>query len=140
MAEQWQWLDEPREASTRAGGSTRVLMGPANAGATDAFVVDYRLAPGDRMTEHYHPYTDEHLVVVAGVLTAVLEGESVTCREGQSLFVRRGCRHALENRSSHPVRVLAALAPLAPSPSLGHVETEPVPVPDAAHPQVGGPR
>lgn len=138
MVEQWHLLAEPTVSSTRAGGQTRVLISPANAAATDAFLVDFRLPPGDRMTEHYHPYTDEHLTVVRGELTAILDGTATSCREGESLFIRRGCRHAFENRTHCEAWVIAALAPLAPDPTLGHVETEPVPDPRASHPRVGG--
>lgn len=138
MPLQWQFVDRPGPVSTRSGGETRVLVSPQNAKATDAFLVTYTLQPGERMTEHYHPYTDEHLTVVEGEITALLENDVVACSAGQSILVRRGCRHALDNRGDVPALAVSALAPLAPSPELGHIETEPVPNPSESPPRVGG--
>lgn len=133
-----QWVVANRApGSRRAGGLATPVVTPAACGATDAFLVRFDLAPTETMTEHYHPYSDEHLTVTSGDLTVLLEGEEVTVATGEGLLLRRGCRHSFVNRGDRDVVAVASLAPLAPRPELGHVDTEPVPNPDQAPPRVG---
>jgi putative monooxygenase len=123
----------------RRGGEIRVTLSPKTVGATSGFggVVD--LLPGEYITEHYHPFSEEFLHVVAGELEMVVDGEPVPLVEGESLLVPINARHRLVNIGSTPARAVFHLSPLAPRPELGHVDTE-APLDRAeANPEVGGP-
>ena len=124
--------------STRQGGRTRALLTPKSAGATDGFLGTLDLEPGERVTEHYHPYSDKYLYVVEGQVIVQVDGEEVSLDTHQALLVTRGRRHRFENRGSTAVRIVFQISPLAPRPELGHVDTESVPHPDEAPPTVGG--
>ncbi|GAA2425892.1 cupin domain-containing protein [Actinomadura vinacea] len=112
------------EPNRRLGGATRVLLSPGSALSTAGFMALLDLAPGEHVTEHYHPYTDEHVYVAEGELVALVNGAELRVRPRESLLIRRGARHRYENRGDRPTSAVLFLGPLAPRPDLGHVETE----------------
>jgi|HubBroStandDraft_4_1064222.scaffolds.fasta_scaffold225839_2 putative monooxygenase len=122
--------------SVRRGGEIRALLTPASVGATDGFSGTITVDPGDFLSEHYHPYSDKFLYLARGRLTLRIEGEEVELCPDEALMVRRGQRHRIENRHDEQALIVYAICPLAPSPALGHVDTEPVPNPDAGYPTV----
>jgi putative monooxygenase len=126
--------------NTRRGGDIRVTLSPKTVGCTSGFGGVLRLAAGEYVTEHLHPYSEEFLHVVQGSLEMTLDGAPVTLCRGDSLLVPIGVRHRLVNRGSGLAEVVFHLSPLAPRPELGHVDTEEPVSADAAGPDVGGPR
>ncbi|MFC0006521.1 cupin domain-containing protein [Micromonospora siamensis] len=111
-------------ADRRRGGELRVLLGPKTVGATSGFMGVAALAPGERIAEHYHPYSEEFLYVSRGAITVDLDDEPVPLGTGEALFVPRNVRHRLRNTGDEPAEVVFQLGPLAPRPELGHVDTE----------------
>ncbi|GHF28170.1 cupin domain-containing protein [Streptomyces morookaense] len=126
------------EPNRRRGGELRVVLGPKTAGATTGFMGVLTLQPGEFVSEHYHPYSEEFLYVVRGTATARLDGEEVSVSAGEGLLVPRSMRHRVENNGTETVEAVFHLGPLAPRPELGHVDTEPLPAPEEPQPQVGG--
>lgn len=121
--------------NTRRGGDIRVLLSPKTVGATSGFMGVLTLPPGDHVTEHYHPYSEEFVYVVRGSLVTRVDDSDVHMGPGDALLVPKNARHRLSNIGEDDVVVVFQLCPLAPSPELGHVDTEPprqpaVPVPD----------
>lgn len=114
-------------ANRRRGGDLRVLLGPATVGATAGFLGVVTLAPGEFVSEHYHPYSEEFLYVVSGALTVRIDGADVPVVAGQAVFVPIGARHRVSNTTGEPAVATFQLCPLAPRPELGHVDTEPQP-------------
>ncbi|MEH0972459.1 cupin domain-containing protein [Micromonospora sp. CPCC 205546] len=109
---------------SRRGGELRVLLGPKTVGSTSGFMGVATLRPGERIAEHYHPYSEEFLYVVRGAITVDLDDEPVPLGAGEALFVPRNVRHRLRNTGEEPAEVVFHLGPLAPRPELGHVDTE----------------
>jgi putative monooxygenase len=122
----------------RRGGDIRVTLSPRTVGSTSGFGGVLWLAPGEFVTEHYHPYSEEFLHVVAGELEIRLDGQPTALGPGDSLMVPIGMRHRLVNVGTDQAQVVFHLSPLAPRPELGHVDTEEVVVPDAAKLEIGG--
>ena len=114
------------------GGELRTLLGPANTGATSGFMGLARLAPGEFISEHYHPYSEEFVLLLAGRITLLLDGEPVELAPREALLVPIGVRHRLENTGTRTAELVYHLGPLAPRPDLGHVNTEQLPRPDLA--------
>ncbi|HEX4221151.1 MAG TPA: cupin domain-containing protein [Pseudonocardiaceae bacterium] len=125
-------------ANRRRGGDIRVTLSPKTVGCTSGFGGVLRLAAGEFVTEHYHPYSEEFLHVVVGHLEMRLEDETVALGPGDSLLVRIGVRHRLVNVGEVDASVVFHLSPLAPRPELGHVDTETLAAPAAPNPEVGG--
>jgi putative monooxygenase len=125
------------EPNRRRGGDIRVTLSSKTAGATSGFGGVLRLGPGEFVTEHYHPYSEEFLHVVIGELTMTLDGEKVDLGPGDSLLVPIGVRHRLVNVGTDEATVVFHLSPLAPRPELGHVDTEKLVNPAAPQPSVG---
>jgi putative monooxygenase len=121
----------------RRGGDLRVVLGPATVQATSGFLGVLTLEPGEYVSEHYHPYSEEFLHVVAGTLTMTLDGVDVALGPGDSLLVPINVRHRLVNVGLDEAHAVFHLSPLAPRPDLGHVDTEAVPNPEAPHVPVG---
>jgi putative monooxygenase len=82
------------------------------------------LAPGERIAEHYHPYSEEFLCIVAGEITADLDGVPHTLRESEGMLISPNVRHRLRNEAATEASAVFHLGPLAPRPELGHVDTE----------------
>ncbi|MFI0902304.1 cupin domain-containing protein [Streptomyces sioyaensis] len=123
-------------ANRRRGGELRVTLSPRTVGCTSGFGGVLHLAPGEVVTEHYHPYSEEFLHVVSGALEMTMDGEPVALAAGDSLFVPIGVRHRLVNVGDEPATGVFHLSPLAPRPELGHVDTEPVAAAGEPHPDV----
>lgn len=109
---------------TRRGGDVRVLLSPKTVGSTSGFMGVATIAPGDRITEHYHPYSEEFIYVVRGDLIARLDGVSHRINERQALLIPVNVKHRLMNEGTEEVLIVFHLGPLAPRPDLGHVDTE----------------
>lgn len=108
----------------RRGGDLRVLLSPRTAGATSGFMGALRLRPGERISAHRHPYSEEFLYVVRGSVLLRTGGEPVTLAADESAMTPRDVPHLLENNGSEPAFVVFHLSPLAPRPDLGHVDEE----------------
>jgi putative monooxygenase len=108
----------------RRGGDVRVVLGPQTVGSTSGFLGVLVLEPGEYVAEHYHPYSEEFLYVTQGDLTVRVEGEPVELSADQGVMVPIGQRHRVENRGPQRSVAVFHLCPLAPHPSLGHVDTE----------------
>jgi len=114
-------------ANRRRGGDIRTLLSPATVGATSGFFGTLTLEPGEVVTEHWHPYSEEFLYCVRGRVTLRLDGEQHILGSDQGVLIPIGMRHRLLNDGPDTAFCVFQLAPLAPRPDLGHVDTEPLP-------------
>jgi putative monooxygenase len=124
-------------ANRRRGGEIRVLLSPKTVGAASGFLGVLSLDPGDHVTEHYHPYSEEFLYVVRGRLVVRVGDERVELCAGEALLVSIDVRHRVENIGEERAEAVFHLCPLAPRPELGHVDTEPPRAAADPVPQVG---
>ncbi|MFD9432724.1 cupin domain-containing protein [Streptomyces sp. NPDC060002] len=115
------------ESNRRRGGDLRTLLSPVTAKATAGFMGVLTLEPGEVVTEHYHPYSEEFLYLVSGEILARIDGQPVPLAAGEALHLKINVRHRLENHGTEPAFMVFQLGPLAPRPELGHVDTEPLP-------------
>lgn len=111
-------------ADTRRGGDVRTLLSPKTVGSTSGFMGVATIGSGDRISEHYHPYSEEFIYVVSGQLDAQLDGKSHRLRARQGLMIPINVRHRLVNDGEEEAFIVFHLGPLAPRPDLGHVDTE----------------
>lgn len=108
----------------RRGGDIRTVLSPVTAGATTGFMGTLTLEPGEVVTEHWHPYSEEFLFCVRGTITLRLNGEPRTLRADEGVHIPIGVRHRLMNETEDTAFAVFSLSPLAPRPELGHVDTE----------------
>ncbi|MFG2331144.1 cupin domain-containing protein [Streptomyces sp. NPDC048604] len=113
------------EPQRRRGGALYTLLSPRTVGSDSGFMGVSSIEPGDRISEHYHPYSEEFVFVVAGKLEVDLDGTAHPLRADQALLIPRMVRHRFRNTGMDTARVVFHLGPLAPRPELGHVDTEP---------------
>jgi putative monooxygenase len=121
----------------KRGGDLRVMLSPRSVGATSGFMGCGTLLPGEFVSEHYHPYSEEFFYVVSGTMTVKLNGKPIEVGPDEGLMIPIGHRHRIENHTGQPVTVVFHCGPLAPRPDLGHVDCEELPGPGAL-PVVGG--
>lgn len=117
-------------ARTHRGGAMRLLFGPAS-GCPEGLFGVLELASGQVFREHYHPFSEECLFVASGSVVVGVDGDHVPLGTGGAIRIPRNVRHRVLNESNTPAQVVFSLYGIAPSPELGHVETE------AAHEEVG---
>lgn len=122
----------------RRGGDLRVTLSPTTVGSTSGFMGVAILAPGETITEHYHPYSEEFVHLMCGTLDVDLDGVTHQLLPEQSLLVPRRMRHRFRNTGNVEARMVFHLCPLAPKPELGHVDTEELACPHEPHPGIGG--
>jgi quercetin dioxygenase-like cupin family protein len=108
----------------RRGGELRVLLGPKTVGSTSGFMGIARLLPGERIGEHYHPYSEEFVFCIRGTLEVDVDDRVVEVPAGSAILVPKETRHRLRNVGGDDVFAVFHLGPLAPRPELGHVDTE----------------
>jgi putative monooxygenase len=111
-------------ADTRRGGDVRTLLSPKSVDSTSGFMGVATIPAGDRISEHYHPYSEEFIFCVRGTITAQLDGEPHKVPAGHGLFIPINMRHRLVNEGDEEAFIVFHLSPLAPEPPLGHVDTE----------------
>ena len=111
-------------ADTRRGGDIRALLTPKTVGSTSGFMGVATIAPGDKISEHYHPYSEEFVYVVSGTVIARLDGTPHEIRARQGLLIPINVKHRLMNEGDEEVFLVFHLGPLAPRPDMGHVDTE----------------
>ncbi|MGV9318136.1 cupin domain-containing protein [Streptomyces sp. NPDC003660] len=112
------------EHNTRRGGDLRAMLTPATVGSTSGFMGVALVQPGDRIGEHYHPYSEEFVYVICGRLEVDLDGEAYPLQPEQGLMIPAHMRHRFRNVGDDEARLVFHLGPLAPRPQLGHVDTE----------------
>lgn len=122
------------QPNTRRGGDLRALLTPTAVGATSGFMGLAIIQPGDRIAEHYHPYSEEFVYVVSGLLEVDLDDEPYAMRPDQGLLIPLNVRHRFRNVGDTEVRMVFHLGPLAPRPELGHVDTEQTEAPEQGAP------
>ncbi|MFJ9808515.1 cupin domain-containing protein [Streptomyces sp. NPDC101158] len=123
------------EPNRRRGGDIRAMLTPATVGSTSGFMGLAIVQPGERIGEHYHPYSEEFVYVVQGHFEVDLDGDTHTLLPDQGLLIPIGVRHRFRNVGNVEARMVFHLGPLAPRPSLGHVDTEAT---EDAEPAVAG--
>jgi putative monooxygenase len=111
----------------RRGGDIRVLLSPASVGSTAGFLGTLTLQPGEIVTEHWHPYSEEFLYCQSGEVIVRLDGEERRLTAESAVHIPIGVRHRIVNDTSAPAVFVFFCGPLAPRPELGHVDTEPQP-------------
>ncbi|MFJ1793255.1 cupin domain-containing protein [Kitasatospora griseola] len=108
----------------KRGGDLRAMLTPPVVGATSGFMGVAIIEPGERIGEHYHPYSEEFVFVMSGELEVDLDGKTQPLRPDQGLMIPIGMRHRFRNVGAGQARMVFHLGPLAPRPDLGHVDTE----------------
>src|SRR3954466_10589944 len=88
---------------TRRGGKIRPLLSPKTVGSESGFMGIAKIGPGDRISEHYHPYSEEFVFVVRGTLTADLDDAPHTVEEGGAMMIPMNMRHRLRNEGDEEV-------------------------------------
>ncbi|WP_269858204.1 cupin domain-containing protein [Streptomyces sp. RPT161] len=116
-------IDETKP-NRRRGGDLRTLLTPTTVGATSGFMGMAIIRPGERIGEHYHPYSEEFVYVVQGQVEVDLDGEPHPLGPDHALLIPTHVRHRFRNVGDTEVRMVFHLGPLAPRPELGHVDTE----------------
>jgi len=112
------------EPNRRRGGDLRAMLTPATVGSTSGFMGVAIIEAGDRIGEHYHPYSEEFVYVLCGELEVDLDGVPHPLRPEQGLMIPAHMRHRFRNVGNVEARIVFHLGPLAPRPQLGHVDTE----------------
>ena len=108
----------------RRGGDLRAMLTPTTSDATSGFMGMAIMQAGERIAEHYHPYSEEFVLVVRGELEVDLDGTAYELAPDQGLLIPKNMRHRFRNVGGAEARMVFHLGPLAPRPELGHVDTE----------------
>jgi putative monooxygenase len=111
-------------ADTRRGGDVRTLLSPKTVGSKSGFMGVATLAPGEGISEHWHPFSEEFIYCVRGTITADLNDERTEVKAGEALYVPYMMRHRLRNEGDEEAFIVFHLGPLAPRADIGHVDTE----------------
>lgn len=106
------------------GGSLRIVLSPRNGGAEAGLMVVAEVEPGEWIREHYHPYSEEMVLIETGRMELTVDEEKHVVEAGNAFAIPRGARHRMTNIGKQPLRAVLAMGPLAPEPELGHVDTE----------------
>ena len=92
----------------RFGEGFKVVLSDARSQAAQM-----TLAPGGKEggPDNRHKGADQWLFVVSGTGEAIVEGESLTLREGTLVLIERGETHEIRNTGGEPLRTLIFYVP-----------------------------
>jgi mannose-1-phosphate guanylyltransferase/mannose-6-phosphate isomerase len=62
--------------------------------------------PGKKLSYQMHYHRSEHWIVVSGTATVTIEGNESLVSSNESIFVKNGCKHRLENRGKILLQVI----------------------------------
>jgi len=71
----------------------------------------YSFKPGQAMTEHTHPFSNEYLTVIDGEAVISVGVESVLVKPHQVVFIPREEVHAIHNHTKKPLLVTSFMCP-----------------------------
>ncbi|MBN1595458.1 cupin domain-containing protein [candidate division FCPU426 bacterium] len=71
----------------------------------------YSFKPGQAMTEHSHPFSQEYLTIIEGEAVISVGVESVIAKPYQVIFVPREEIHAIYNYSRQPLLITSFMSP-----------------------------
>ena len=109
------------------GGGMLTLLSPKSTGNPAGYIGMLTLSPGEVFLKHFHPYSEECLFVTRGEVLIEGDENSFVAPEGTAVFIPKYEPHRLCNMGSEDVTLVFFCAPLAPSPTEGHVMLEDVP-------------
>ncbi len=112
------------DADTRRGGDVRTLLSPKSVGSKSGFMGVATIPPGEGISEHFHPYSEEFLFCVRGTITVDLNDEPMTVSANTGLYIPYFMRHRIRNEGDEDAFIVFHLGPLAPRADIGHVDTE----------------
>ena len=89
----------------------RFLLESADTNGSVA-MFEFAVPAGARVpAPHSHAHYDETIYGIAGVLTFIVEGKTVSIGPGESCFIRRGDVHGFKNLQSVDAKALAVVTP-----------------------------
>src|SRR3954467_13438203 len=103
----------------RRGGDVRTLLSPKTVESTSGFMGMATIGPGDRISEHYHPYSEEFIYCTHGSIRAELADEPKQASADEALHLPINVRHRLVNDGEDEAMIVFHLSPLAQDPKLG---------------------
>ena len=96
---------------TKDGSLIRELMHPAAHGNRQQSLAEATVPVGAATRPHQHRTSEELYYVLAGAGRMTLAGESFPVTAGDTICIRPGQVHCIENTGSIPLRLLCACAP-----------------------------
>jgi putative monooxygenase len=97
------------------------LRNPTTIVSTSGNMGLLRLNPGEWNAEHIHPFSEEYVIVLQGMLMIRIDDVPHSLRTHEALIVPINARHRLSNDGDAEVVVVYTLAPLPPFGEQTHV-------------------
>ena len=119
-------LDEIQPYPTLDGSEIRELMHPDQHGVRNQSLAMATVPPGTATLLHLHRLAEELYHVLEGQGRMTLGSEEFPIREGDTVLIRPGTPHRVENPGPGPLRLLCAC-----SPAYRHEDTELLEISDA---------
>jgi mannose-6-phosphate isomerase-like protein (cupin superfamily) len=105
--------------TTKDGSEIRELMHPATHGNRSQSFAEAIVAPGRTTRLHRHRATEEIYHITAGGGSMRLGEDTFAVRSGDTICIRPGTPHCIENTGPGPLKILCAC-----SPAYSHEDTE----------------
>ena len=112
-------LDDVEPYPTKDGSTIRELMHPAVHGNAAQSLAEARVPVGARTRLHRHAQTEELYHITRGEGRMTLGGERFGVRAGDTVCIRPGTAHCIENTGLVELRLLCCC-----SPAYRHADTE----------------
>lgn len=79
----------------------------------NSFLMEWTVQAGGKVPSHVHFFMDEHFVIMKGQLTFLVNGEKITKKNGEELFVPKGTIHSVTNSYKEQSEVTVTYSPCA---------------------------
>ena len=101
--------DETQEHLGVAGNTYTILLSGKDTGGRFC-LIDMHIPPGGGPPPHRHDF-EETFSILLGEIEAVVRGETMTVRAGETVNIPANAPHQFRNASTHPARMLCLCSP-----------------------------
>lgn len=103
--------DTVKPYTTRDGSLIRELMHPDHHPCQNLSLAEAIIEPGSSTKTHVHDKAEELYHVIAGTGIMTLDSERFPIFEGDTICIRPGSSHGVENTGNGPLKILCSCAP-----------------------------
>ncbi|MDH5424762.1 MAG: cupin domain-containing protein [Gammaproteobacteria bacterium] len=97
--------------TTKDGSKIRELLHPDATDIKNQSLAEASVGSGETTAAHFHCYSEEIYYILKGSGKMFLDKEAFTVNAGDSILIRPGQQHCIENTGKEELRFLCCCAP-----------------------------
>jgi len=97
--------------TTKDHSTIRELLHPDNSDIKNQSIAEATIAGKQKTSEHFHKKTEEIYFILSGCGVMFLNEKSFEVKEGDSILIKPGEKHCIENTEKTDLKILCCCSP-----------------------------